>query len=149
MEMTADPGRPLVPAPLVRGRTGAVAAPHHLATAAGLGVLRAGGSAVDAAVATNAVLAVVMPHGCGIGGDAGGASAGTFAGTTELGDRGAAGAPVPRPRDRAWRPGEIVRLPALAATLERLATAGYDDLYEGELAELQARGLQAAGSPIT
>ncbi|MFL5756145.1 MAG: gamma-glutamyltransferase family protein [Chloroflexota bacterium] len=61
---------PLVPAPLARGARGAVVAPHHLATAAGLGVLADGGSAVDAAVATNAVLAVVMPNGCGIGGDA-------------------------------------------------------------------------------
>ena len=62
--------RPLVPAPLVRGSHGAVVAPHHLATAAGLGVLRAGGSAVDAAIATNAVLAVVVPESCGVGGDA-------------------------------------------------------------------------------
>ena len=59
-----------MPAPLARGRHGAVVAPHHLATAAGLGILRAGGSAVDAAIATNAALAVVMPNGCGIGGDA-------------------------------------------------------------------------------
>ena len=43
--------------PLARGGSGAVVAPHHLATAAGLGILRAGGSAVDAAIATNAVLA--------------------------------------------------------------------------------------------
>jgi gamma-glutamyltranspeptidase/glutathione hydrolase len=62
--------RPLVPAPLARGTHGAVVAPHHLATAAGLGVLRAGGSAVDAAIATNAVLAVVVPQSCGVGGDA-------------------------------------------------------------------------------
>ena len=60
----------LVPVPLVRGARGAVVAPHHLATAAGLGILRAGGHAVDAAIATNAVLAVVMPSGCGLGGDA-------------------------------------------------------------------------------
>lgn len=45
-------------------------APHHLATQAGLAVLAAGGHAVDAAIATNAVLGVVMPNGCGIGGDA-------------------------------------------------------------------------------
>ena len=61
---------PWSPVPLVRGTHGAVVAPHHLATAAGLQVLRAGGSAVDAAIATNAALAVVMPDGCGIGGDA-------------------------------------------------------------------------------
>src|SRR3954447_1463569 len=64
------PDRPLVPMPLVRGGHGAVVAPHHLATAAGLAILRAGGHAVDAAIATNAVLSVVLPSGCGLGGDA-------------------------------------------------------------------------------
>ncbi len=62
--------RPLVPAFLARGASAAVVAPHHLATTAGLGILRAGGSAVDAAIATNAVLAVVFGEACGIGGDA-------------------------------------------------------------------------------
>ncbi len=62
--------RPWTPVPLPRGTHGAVVAPHHLATEAGIAVLRLGGSAVDAAIATNAVLSVVMPQGCGLGGDA-------------------------------------------------------------------------------
>ena len=215
-------------------------APHHLATSAGLGILAAGGSAVDAAIATNAVLAVVMPNGCGIGGDAfwliwdeatghqtalngsgrapaaadagslrragrtamplrgplsittpgavrswgeahrrhgrlsrdailapaielaaGGfpawdgyigaveATAEVYAVGEDLPDRGAGWASVHRPAGRAWRPGELVRLSALARTLERLATAGFDDLYDGDLADLQAAGLRAAGSQIT
>jgi len=60
----------LVPAPTAWGSRGAVASPHHLATTVGVGVLRAGGGAVDAAVATNVALAVVAGHSCGLGGDA-------------------------------------------------------------------------------
>ena len=47
-----------------------VASPHTLASAAGVDVLKAGGSAVDAALATSAVLSVVYPHMTSVGGDA-------------------------------------------------------------------------------
>ncbi len=53
----------------VTGRHGMVTAPHHLASAAGLDVLRDGGNAVEACVAVAATLAVVYPHMTGIGGD--------------------------------------------------------------------------------
>lgn len=234
--MTPLPDRPLVPAPLARGVLGAVVAPHHLATEAGLAALRAGGSAVDAAIAANAVLAVVMASACGLGGDAfwlvwnaaarrQGAMNGSgrasrnvdaaalrAAGHATMPFRGPLSITVPgavrswghahehhgrlsraailapaielahggfpawdgfiaaveasaaifaplrpatdgwfavfRPHGRAWRPGEPVRLPALAGTLERLATAGFDDFYEGETAERQAAYLRSVGSPI-
>ncbi len=229
------PIRPLVPAAIARGGSGAVVAPHHLATAAGLGILRAGGSAVDAAIAANAVLAVVKGWACGLGGDAfwlvwdqttglqaglnGSGRAGSradaealrAAGRTELPERGPLTITVPgavrswadaharygrlalaallapalelaaggfpaddawcaavergataidtalgagaagwhavyRPEGRPWRPGERVRLPALAATLERIAVAGCDDFYAGEIAARQAVALEAAGA---
>ena len=220
-----------VPVPLARGRRGAVVAPHHLATAAGLEVLAAGGNAVDAAIATNAALAVVMPNACGIGGDAfwliwqaaegrqhalnGSGRAPSAAdpvamrreGIERLPLRGPLSVTVPgavrswgdaherfgrlprelllapaiglardgfpawegfigavelmrdvgdaafqrlfRPHGRPWRPGERIRLPALAATLRTLASEGFDAFYDGELGERQARSLASAGSAIT
>ncbi|MBA2382589.1 MAG: gamma-glutamyltransferase [Chloroflexi bacterium] len=234
--MTDHRDRVLAPQPLARGARGAVVAPHHLATAAGLAMLRAGGHAVDAAIATNAVLGVVLPSGSGIGGDAfwliwdeasgvqtalngsGRAPAAAdqaalrASGLATIPFRGPLAVTVPgavrswadahdrhgrlsraeilapaialawdgfpawdgfisavegvlpdvveamgersgfervyRPHGRPWRPGERVRLPALAETLERLADVGFEDFYDGDLGERQARGLAAAGSAI-
>src|SRR5215813_295814 len=55
--------------PLIIGKRGAVAANHPLAAQAGLLALRAGGNAIDAAVATAAALTVVEPMMSGLGGD--------------------------------------------------------------------------------
>lgn len=232
--MTDD--RPWAPVALARGTRGAVVAPHHLATSAGLAILRAGGSAVDAAISTNAVLGVVMPWACGVGGDAfwliwdaaGGrqlalnGSGRAPAAADPVAIRAAGHGAVPRrgplpimvpgavrswgdaharfgrlsraeilapaielARDgfaasvryeheveaaapsirealgpdagffrvyrrdgRAPRPGDRVRLPALAATLTTIADEGFDAFYDGELGARQARGLAAAGSAI-
>ena len=46
-----------------------VASADQLATQAGLAILALGGNAVDAAIATNAAIAVTGPHLCGMGGD--------------------------------------------------------------------------------
>lgn len=220
---------PLVPAPLARGVRGAVVAPHHLATAAGLGVLRAGGTAVDAAIATNAALSVVSSYMCGLGGDAfwliwddatlhalngsgrsarsatvdsarsarlsamplrgpwtvtvpgavrswgdaharfgrlswetlldpaielaGGfpASPG-WSGAVEraaaiYGERSDWAAAF-RPHGRAWRAGELVRLPALAATLRRIREEGPDAAYTGAVGRSSVRYLANHGSPL-
>jgi len=54
---------------LVVSSRGVVATEHPLASQAGATVLAQGGHAVDAAVAANAVMGVVCPMMCGVGGD--------------------------------------------------------------------------------
>jgi gamma-glutamyltranspeptidase / glutathione hydrolase len=51
------------------GRRAIAVTPHHLATAAAVDIMSTGGTAADAAIAANAVLGMVLPTTCGIGGD--------------------------------------------------------------------------------
>ncbi|QQK78775.1 gamma-glutamyltransferase [Salicibibacter cibi] len=55
--------------PVAEGARGAVTSPHYLATQAGKKILEKDGHAVDAAIAVNSVLCVVLPHMSGLGGD--------------------------------------------------------------------------------
>ena len=52
-----------------RAPRGMVCSPHLLASESGIAALRAGGNALDAAIAAAATIAVVYPHMNGVGGD--------------------------------------------------------------------------------
>src|SRR3972149_2586523 len=63
-EADVETGRPVTMA-----RDGMVSCPPALASEAGVEILKAGGSAVDAAIAASAVLLVIYPHMTSVGGD--------------------------------------------------------------------------------
>ncbi|WP_405146159.1 gamma-glutamyltransferase [Sphaerisporangium sp. NBC_01403] len=192
-------------------RFGMVCTVDHLASTAGLSMLDQGGSAADAAIAANAVLAVTAPHACGLGGDlfalvheGGGAPqalnasgrsgsgadpgrlraeghdrmpfqrdirsvpvpgcadgwmalharygrlplAELFAPAIRYADEGFPASPLLAPAaavlpgvDAALAPGDLIRRPGVARTLETLAADGRDGFYLGEF----GKGLLALG----
>ena len=62
-------GQPFATRSQVLSQHGMVATSHPLATVAALDILKAGGSAMDAAITANSVLCFAEPTGCGLGGD--------------------------------------------------------------------------------
>jgi gamma-glutamyltranspeptidase/glutathione hydrolase len=119
-----------------------VASAHPLATLTGVETLKAGGTAADAAIAVNAVLAVTQPNWCGLGGDLfclyyeartgrvhflnGAGRSGSRATLDELRRRGHATWPIIGPLTVSV-PGCVRAWPML---LERFGTRGLDELLQ-------------------
>jgi gamma-glutamyltranspeptidase/glutathione hydrolase len=62
-------GLPFASRSEVIGQHGMAATSHPLATQVAIDILKDGGNAIDAAIAANALLGLVEPTGCGVGGD--------------------------------------------------------------------------------
>ncbi|MFK8034447.1 MAG: gamma-glutamyltransferase [Hyphomicrobiales bacterium] len=126
----------------VYAENGMVATSHPLASVAALDALKAGGNAVDAAVAASAVLAVVEPHMTGIGGDCFAIVAepdGKLHGFNGSG-RSAAGATYAWYKEQGWE-----TIPGTSA--HAVTVPGAIDAWEQLLSRLGRKGLDAALQP--
>jgi gamma-glutamyltranspeptidase / glutathione hydrolase len=148
-----------LPKPLAKAKTHMVIAANPLAAEAGLAILRKGGSAIDAGIATQMVLNLVEPQSSGIGGgafilywDAATKTLASFDGretapasaTPEL-FLDAEGTPLPR--DTAMASGLSVGAPGVLAAL-KLAHDKYGKLPWAELFQ-PAIALAREGFPIS
>lgn len=140
---------------------GMVTAPHHLATQAGMDILRQGGNAVEAAIAVASTLAVVYPQMNSIGGD-------NFwliynARTGELKGLNGSGRSGENVTIKAYRSRGFDAIPArgyLAANTVPGAVSGWDEAYRYAVTEMgstlpwaalldNARTYAAEGMPVT
>src|SRR6266850_1934729 len=154
--------------PEARAPRGMVATPHLLATQSGVAALRAGGNALDAAIAAAATIAVVYPHMNGLGGDNVWLIADAVAYARE-GFTASDGQRIPPPREpdlftdrapgmiRRWlwplyHPDALRRGPLvqrdLARTLEAVRDGGAEAFYRGDVARRLVAAATAAGSPL-
>jgi gamma-glutamyltranspeptidase/glutathione hydrolase len=134
---------------------GAVAAANDLAAAAGGCLLASGGNAVDAALSAAAVMAVVAPHMCGLGGDMfaivkphdappmalnGSGRAGSGANPERLRSAGLSAMPFRNHVGSVTVPGCVAGWIALH---ERFASRGLDEIFG------RARRLAREGFPVS
>jgi gamma-glutamyltranspeptidase/glutathione hydrolase len=137
--------------PVIMSQDGMVVAGHHKAAEAGARMLRAGGNAIDAAIAASATLAIAIPNMSGLGGDA---IALLARGTGEVTSINGSGAiPQAATRDILYARG-IKRMPsrgpftvsvpgvvaAWGQTLERFGTRSLAEVLEPAI-ELAERGI--------
>ena len=130
---------------------GAIATPHELATRAGHEAFAGGGNAIDAALAAAAMLTVVFPHQCALGGDLFALIGGPGGRAVSVNGSGALPAAVDVEEYRS-RFSEVpgsgphsITVPGLLGGWARILDIG----GSMELAEIVAPAIRAAGDGVT
>src|SRR5665647_503964 len=113
-------------------KNGAVVSANALASQVGVNILKEGGNAIDASIATQLALAVVFPAAGNIGGG------GFIKLNTSI--------PI-FVKSTPWKKGDILIQKDLANTLKRIRDNGAKGFYEGETAKLIVCLLYTSPSP--